>query len=167
MQCQKCGAQNNEDAVFCCSCGKRLDKGITCLKCGCIHIPQTAIYCPICGNILDKEHFHLIYSSNNMTVYQNFLKKFPSGLYHAKIKKKVNEMQEAELEERLKEEREEKEKKEKRNEKLANIFSVIFATIFVIIIFSVLPHDDSTYLACVGIWLGAYVVCLCICLLFI
>ena len=50
MQCQKCGAQNNEDAVFCCSCGTKLEKGTICPKCGCKGLPIDAGFCPNCGN---------------------------------------------------------------------------------------------------------------------
>ena len=86
IQCQKCGAQNNEESVHCCSCGEKLDKGIICSKCGCVRIPEDAIYCPICGKSLEEEFFNIAYSKDSITAYQNFLKKFGSGEYCKRAK---------------------------------------------------------------------------------
>ena len=95
IQCQKCGAQNNEESVHCCSCGEKLDKGIICSKCGCVRIPEDAIYCPICGKSLELEFFNVARKKNTITAYQNFLRKFNSGDYCDKAKDRVNEIKES------------------------------------------------------------------------
>ena len=146
IQCQKCGAQNNEESVHCCSCGVKLDRGIVCSKCGCIRIPQNATYCPTCGKSLEDEFFHLVDNSNSMTAYQDFLKKFPLSVYADKIKEKVDKIQKAELKEMRKQKREEEEKKKKRSNMLCFIFAVIFATIFIFVFPIILESQAKTAL---------------------
>ena len=56
ISCQKCGAQNNEESVFCYSCGEKLNKGIVCLNCGLVQLPKEAQFCPRCGEKLEYRH---------------------------------------------------------------------------------------------------------------
>ena len=95
LQCQKCGAKNNEDSVHCCSCGVKLDRGIVCSKCGCIRIPQNATYCPTCRKSLDEEFYNIAHKQDTITAYQNFLRKFNFGEYSDKAKDRVDKIRES------------------------------------------------------------------------
>ncbi len=48
MICNKCGTENEEVAVFCGSCGARLDGKIKCPTCG-KYIDPSTVFCPECG----------------------------------------------------------------------------------------------------------------------
>ena len=53
MKCIHCGADNAEDAVYCCACGKRLDGNVDCPKCG--HMTKEgSSYCSYCGAKLQQ-----------------------------------------------------------------------------------------------------------------
>lgn len=51
MICNSCGKENPDGAVYCMSCGKRLDGKKVCLKCGST-IDEEARFCPYCGTHL-------------------------------------------------------------------------------------------------------------------
>ena len=48
MKCTFCEAENAEDAVFCSSCGKRIDGKKNCPACGALN-PEAASFCSSCG----------------------------------------------------------------------------------------------------------------------
>lgn len=53
MKCIHCGADNAEDAVYCCACGKRLDGNVDCPKCGHM-MKEGSSYCSYCGAKLQQ-----------------------------------------------------------------------------------------------------------------
>lgn len=57
MKCIHCGAENAEDAVYCCACGKRLDGNVDCPKCGHL-MKEGSSYCSYCGAKLGKKEDH-------------------------------------------------------------------------------------------------------------
>lgn len=52
MNCNNCGTENPEGAVYCKECGKRLDGMVACPKCGNLN-PDDAVYCVSCGKRID------------------------------------------------------------------------------------------------------------------
>ncbi len=52
MRCNECGKENVEDAIYCASCGKRLDGKMPCTSCGRLNEP-TNTYCVFCGTRID------------------------------------------------------------------------------------------------------------------
>ena len=54
MFCGKCGTENPDGAVYCMSCGNRLDGKKSCPKCG-RDIDERARFCPFCGTALMAE----------------------------------------------------------------------------------------------------------------
>ena len=69
MQCRKCGAEINDDDLFCAHCGSRTQKAenstdgyfqteertVICRYCG-KRIPEKSVGCPYCGKIVGKEY---------------------------------------------------------------------------------------------------------------
>ena len=55
MNCQFCGAENFETAVYCSNCGKRLDGKTSCPTCGAL-CEEGALYCSACGTRLDGKN---------------------------------------------------------------------------------------------------------------
>lgn len=93
LQCQKCGAQNSEESVHCCSCGEKLDKEIICSKCGCVRIPNDALFCPTCGKNLEEEFFNIANNVNTIEAYVEFQNKFKTGVYAHKVRIIINQLQ--------------------------------------------------------------------------
>lgn len=67
MKCIHCGAENAEDAVYCCACGKRLDGNVDCPKCGHL-MKEGSSYCSYCGAKLGKKEDHRLGESARKTV---------------------------------------------------------------------------------------------------
>lgn len=59
MKCIHCGAENAEDAIYCCACGKRLDGNVDCPKCGHL-MKEGSSYCSYCGAKLGKKEDHCL-----------------------------------------------------------------------------------------------------------
>lgn len=55
MLCKNCGKENIDDAVFCTSCGERLDNAKTCPSCGKV-LQEDAVYCNYCGKRVDGKN---------------------------------------------------------------------------------------------------------------
>lgn len=55
MLCKKCGKENFDDAVFCTSCGERIEHENTCPSCGKV-VQEDAVYCNNCGKRLDGKN---------------------------------------------------------------------------------------------------------------
>ena len=51
-ECQFCSAENSDGAIYCISCGKRLDGKIVCPSCGGL-TPSNGTYCEVCGARVD------------------------------------------------------------------------------------------------------------------
>ena len=67
MKCIHCGAENAEDAIYCCACGKRLDGNVDCPKCGHL-MKEGSSYCSYCGAKLGKKEDHRLGESARKTV---------------------------------------------------------------------------------------------------
>ena len=67
MKCIHCGADNAEDAIYCCACGKRLDGNVDCPKCGHL-MKEGSSYCSYCGAKLGKKEDHRLGESARKTV---------------------------------------------------------------------------------------------------
>lgn len=52
MECKKCGAANDDEAIFCYSCGARIDGKKVCPFCG-KQIKEDSAYCSFCGKRTD------------------------------------------------------------------------------------------------------------------
>ena len=52
MNCKKCNAELTEDAIYCPSCGVRVDGKKRCKNCG-RDVPEEGLYCIYCGTRLD------------------------------------------------------------------------------------------------------------------
>lgn len=58
MQCKFCGVENPGDAIFCKSCGKRVDGTVTCPECG-KTCEGEASFCIYCGARFEKEEVYV------------------------------------------------------------------------------------------------------------